>query len=84
MTEALFSIARANMCTACKLYCVLGDDPRELNMIGYHLQQAASWSGEDYISICFDVLKGIDSLKDVQRLMLLNAKQTETKMEDKQ
>lgn len=65
MKETLFSIARANMSAACKLYCVMGDDPREMNIIGYHLQQAAELSLKFILEEC-----GIDYPKthDIQQL----------------
>lgn len=40
MSETLFNIARANMSAAYRLLKTLTDDPRDLNIIGYHLQQA--------------------------------------------
>lgn len=41
MSETLYSIAQANMRGATRLLQLLGDDPRDLNICGYHIQQAA-------------------------------------------
>ncbi len=41
MSETLYNIAVSNLGCTKKLLQLLGDDPRELNICGYHIQQAA-------------------------------------------